>query len=151
MTVNLSLFSHTLLYFPNLVSSMSSPPRVLPLMSTIRMLLSCSDAAWTVTSPFTSRLINIISLFMTRQCLSMYGQPVYGDSPVVSILDSPRCLCYCYTQGSTVFLNAVYPVFWGLPFCIIPCTPPSSVIFRYLSSFFIITWPNYLKCHCPIL
>ena len=50
---------------------------------------------------------------MPWQCLSMHGQPVYGGSPVVPILGSPRCLCYCHTQGSTVFLYAVYPAFWG--------------------------------------
>ena len=80
----------------------------------------------------------------------MPGQPVYGGSPVVPILESPRCLCYCHTQGSTVFIYAVYPVFWGLPPHLIPCTPPSSAIFGYLS-FILITWLKYLKCCYCIL
>ena len=57
-----------------------------------------------------------LSATMSWQCFSMHGQPVYGGSPVVPILGSPRCLCYCHTQGSTVLLYAVYPLFFGPSF-----------------------------------
>ena len=92
---------------------------------------------------------HIIQSFMHKQCLSMHGQPVYGGSPVVPILGSPRCLCYCHTQGSTVFLSIQHLL--GLPLCFIPCTPPSGVICRYLPSFILVMWPKYLKHCCRIL
>lgn len=80
----------------------------------------------------------IISSFLPQQCSNMHGQPIYGDSPVVPLLGSPRCLCYCYPQDCTVFLYAILH-FLSFPLFLIPCTPPSRAIFGYLQSFILVT------------
>lgn len=102
-----------------------------------------------VYSQFISFLI-IVSL-MPQQCLNMHGQVIYGDSPVVSILGISRCFCYGHTQGYKVFLYAGCTTFFGLPFCLMPCTTPRSVIFRYLLSFILKKLLKYLKYCCYIL
>lgn len=94
--------------------------------------------------------------FMPWQCLLMHRQPIYDVFPVVPLLGSPRCLWYCNTQGSTVFLYAVYPVIFffilfspfGLPHRLIPCTHPSCAIFGYPLSFILIKWQKYPKHFC---
>ena len=76
---------------------------------------------------------------------------VYGDSPVGSLLGSPRCLCYRHNQGPTIFFTLSLQRFVGLPLHLIPCTPPNSAIFVYLPSFILITWLRDLKHHWCIL
>ena len=70
---------------------------------------------------------------MPHQCVSMNGQPIYGCSAVVPILSSPRCLCYCHAQGSTVFLYAVYLVFFG-PSSLLYSMPFSKECYLWVSA-----------------
>ena len=53
------------------------------------------------------------SSFTPWQCLRMQGQPIYGGSPVVPILGSPRCSCYCHTRGFSLPLCCLPSIFWA--------------------------------------
>lgn len=82
--------------------------------------------------------------------LEQCGQSVYGGSPVVPNLGNPRCLCYVIAKvpQSSCMLSVQCSL--GLPLRLIPCTPPSSAICRYLLSFILITWPKS-QVPCRIL